>query len=89
MITGLQHAIPTVATLGENTDAILKQQDGTGILLARNNSEAFSDKVLMLVRDRALRERIGAGGKALFDSFFSWPVIASKMLGYLAEGGTA
>lgn len=88
MITGLQHAIPTVATLGENTDAILKEQDGTGILLARNNADAFSDQVLMLVRDRALRERIGAGGKALFDSFFSWPVIASKMLGYLAEGGT-
>lgn len=90
MIAALQHAIPTVCTRGTNTDSIFLREDGRSILLAQDQTpESFADQVAKLLQDQALRRRIGVGGRNLFDSEFSWPVIAKKLVGCLKEGASA
>lgn len=90
MIAALQHAIPIVCTRGRNTDAMFLQEDGRSILIAHDQTpQSFADQVATLARDQALRQRIGAGGRELFDSVFSWPVIARKLINCLNEGERA
>lgn len=80
-LAGLQHGLATVSTTGPQTDSFLDAQNGSAFLLAPDDDlSAFETHVLALVQDAALRVRIGAGGRALFDEVFAWPRIADRML---------
>jgi glycosyltransferase involved in cell wall biosynthesis len=83
-LAGLQHGLATVSTTGPQTDAFLDAQDGIAFLLAPDDDlSAYENHVLTLVEDDALRARIAAGGRALYEEVFSWPRIADRMLSEL------
>jgi glycosyltransferase involved in cell wall biosynthesis len=83
-LAGLQHGLATVSTTGPQTDAFLDAQDGVAFLLAPDDDlSAYENHVLTLVEDDALRARIAAGGRALYEEVFSWPRIADRMLSEL------
>jgi len=72
-----------IGTLAEANLSLTVQTKtyGDAFLLAPDDDlSAFETHVLALVQDAALRVRIGAGGRALFDEVFAWPRIADRML---------
>lgn len=56
----------------------LGARDGEHVLLA-DDAEHFAEGVLRLLNDRALREHLGAAGRALYQERFTWPA-AWRML---------
>ena len=50
----------------------LGARDGQHLLLA-DNAEDFAGAILRLLNDRALGERLGAAGRALYEEQFTWP----------------
>jgi len=52
--------------------------DGQELLLA-DDPDAFADAVIRVLRDAALRDRLGAGGRAAAVARFSWQVIGRRM----------
>lgn len=83
-LAGLQHGLATVSTTGPQTDAFLDARDGSAFLLAPDDDlSAYEAHVRTLVEDAALRARLAAGGRALYDEVFAWPRIADRMLSAL------
>jgi len=83
----LGSGIPVVATRGPDSSAVFR--DGDNVLFARDLSpESLSEAISLLLRDATLRERIGRGGRALYDRELSWTVIARRIL-ELVETPTA
>lgn len=81
MMAGLQHGLPMVGTSGELSDSMLLREDGHAFLLARaSNPLQFSDCVLRLANDAALRRRIGEEGRRLYQREFAWDRIAERLL---------
>src|SRR5205823_4138588 len=68
LIAGLQHGLPTVASVGRHTDDVLRSADERAFLLAPVGSkDAFAAKALRLANDPALRDRLGRGARSLFE----------------------
>ncbi len=80
LMTGLQHGIATVGTLGQHTDAILRDASGHALLLSEVTApEAFIAHTLRLAEDPALRESLGQAGQRLYDQSFAWPSLARQL----------
>lgn len=79
---GLQHGIPSVATVGIHTDSILKQAEGTAFFAPPvTDSAAFEECAIRLQNDESLRNAMGQAGQKLYNTEFDWPVIARRMIG--------
>lgn len=79
-MTALQHGIPSVTTIGHLTDTCLKAADEEAFLAASpDDADAFARQALSLTKDSARRSRIGARGRELYESSFSWDRISSKL----------
>jgi glycosyltransferase involved in cell wall biosynthesis len=75
----LGSGIPVVATRGPDSGAVFR--DGENVLFARDLSpESLSEAISLLLRNAILRERIGRGGRDLYELALSWPVIARRIL---------
>ena len=86
LMAGLQHGVATVGTSGRLTDSVLREADGTALLLAPvESAEKFHDCVLRLIRDRDLRQKIGVGGHELYSREFDWIPIARRLIDALAQ----
>jgi glycosyltransferase involved in cell wall biosynthesis len=57
---------------------------GTHLLLADDPAE-MADRVLSLMADRALRERIGAAGRALVVERYGWTSAAARLEAFHGE----
>jgi len=81
LMTGLDHGIASVGTSGKHTDTLFRESDEKAILLAPVGDEAgFQQRLLRLLREPELRQRIGQGGKQLYDQHFDWPPLVQKLL---------
>ena len=81
VLCGLQHGIPTVGTLGANTDGLLRDADGRAFLLVPASSEAdWTAAVLTLLHQPALRAELASGAEQLYQENFTWPRIAARLL---------
>lgn len=80
-LAGLQHGVPTVGTAGELTDAMLLDADGDAFLLApASDPAAFEHHALALLDSDDQRARMAVAARALYDSTFSFEVIAERLL---------
>jgi glycosyltransferase involved in cell wall biosynthesis len=80
-ITGLQHGLPTLGTLGPWTDSLLKAQADQAFLLADvATPEQFSTHLLTLLAAPDRCAAMGKQGQIFHEANFSWPTIASHML---------
>ncbi len=74
VMAALQHGAALVGTIGKNTDALWRTEDGTSLVLAAaDNAGAFSSAVLSLVTDGRRAATMGACGTALYHRMFDWP----------------
>jgi glycosyltransferase involved in cell wall biosynthesis len=88
LMTGLQHGIATVSTRGGHTDSVLAQEDGSALFLPPvGDQKQFDQIVLDLLRDPALRERVGRAGQRLYAEQFDWPRICGNLLDAFAAAG--
>ena len=79
LMTGLQHAVATVGTLGKNTDTILREASGKSFLASDVAAqEQFIANTLGLAINAALREKIGQDGMRLYEDEFGWESIVKK-----------
>jgi glycosyltransferase involved in cell wall biosynthesis len=77
-MTSLQHGVPTLATLGPQTDPIFREQDGDALRLVPEEDVAgFGAAAESLYRlPEPQRRDIGETGKELYETSFDWPVLA-------------
>jgi glycosyltransferase involved in cell wall biosynthesis len=68
--------IPVVATT--LACAGLRYRDGENLMVA-DNSEGFASRIVDLLKDRDLRERIGREGRKVAEQFYGWETIASQL----------
>jgi glycosyltransferase involved in cell wall biosynthesis len=81
--TALGSAIPVVAVRGIETDE--RFVDGENVLFARGlDGPSFAEATLRLLEDDALADRIGAGGRWLFEERLAWPRIAEAVVALLS-----
>jgi len=81
LMTGLQHGIATVGTIGHNTDQIFREEHGESLLLASTNApEDFIKCVYRLSEDARLRGSLGYSGQQLYQREFDWPIVAHRLL---------
>lgn len=75
----LGSGLPCVAVRGKETDSIFR--DGENVYFARGlTGPDFADAGRALIRDGALRARLGQGAKKLYDEHLAWPVIVDRLL---------
>lgn len=80
LMTALQHGIPTVSTFGPQTDQLLLAENDKAFLLADVNApDAFPKAVLRLVKDKAMQQKLGQQGEALYEREFAWEKIANHL----------
>lgn len=85
LMTGLQHGVPTVSTVGPLTDPVLREADGETVHLAPvENVDAFAQCVRALQRDAGRRAEIGAAGRQLYEENFTFDALAERLLNHLS-----
>ena len=88
-IAGLQHRLPAVGTYGVHTDRCLMEQNHKSFVLTDSGDRsAFARQVVEMIDNADLRHRLAAAAGALYESTFSWPRIAEKMVSTLAAANT-
>jgi glycosyltransferase involved in cell wall biosynthesis len=68
---------------GEIPNLILSS--GGGLVFPEQNAEAFTDKLRIMISDRALRERYANNGRQWAVRYASLPAVAAKMVGALEK----
>jgi len=85
-MTGLQHGIPTVATVGPLTDALLHEADGQAFMLTSVDApEAFAEAAVRLWKQPTLRDRMASASRALYDQHFDFSVTALQFARAIQE----
>lgn len=74
----LQHALPVVTTEIPETDDVLRSSGGLRLAPVADDA-AFARCAVELAADASLRRNQAAAARLLFESEFSWPVIASRV----------
>lgn len=82
-------AIPVVATSVACSG--LRCRDGENLLVADNAAD-FADRVVLLLKDPTLRERLGREGRKVAEQFYGWEAAAAQLDSlyqtYMGVGGT-
>jgi len=83
-LAGLQHGVPSVSTRGPLTDPLIAEADGDAYLLTPvGDATAYVRAVQKLYRNPSSRSLIATRSSKFFDSYFSWPTIADRVLSTL------
>jgi glycosyltransferase involved in cell wall biosynthesis len=85
VMVALQHGVAVVGTEGHLTDAMLRNAREALRLTPVDDTAAFAAAVRELATDATERSRLGAAGRALYESAFDWSRIAERLLTLLAE----
>ncbi len=83
-MAALQHELPVVGTLGQNTDRVLAEATAAARLVAAEAPVALERAVGALADDPQARREVGLAGRRLYEARFSWPVIAGEVADALA-----
>jgi glycosyltransferase involved in cell wall biosynthesis len=86
LMAALQHALPVIGTDGEVTDAILRRSSDALKLVPAGRPDLFAEAARRLAADPGGRRRLARAGRALYECFFDWPVIAARLIRILREG---
>jgi glycogen synthase len=71
--------LPAIATrIAGSSEAVV--EDETGLLVPSENPPALARAIETLIKDPALRARMGRAGRARVERTYSWPVIADQWL---------
>jgi len=74
ILEAMASGLPIITTDTGGTKELIK---GNGIIVPRDNSEAISNAVLNLIRDKTLRENLGIKGRKIAESM-SWKNVAQN-----------
>ena len=72
--------VPVVAIQGSETDANIFRADENVAFASGLTAEAFAETSLRLLRNQPLLERVGRGGRQLYEEHVSWERIADRLL---------
>ena len=72
--------VPVVTIRGSETDASLFRADENVTFASDLTAAAFAEAALNLLRNRVLLERVGQGGRQLYEEHVSWERIADRLL---------
>jgi len=61
------------------------KEKGIGILVPPDNPEALSDAIIKLIKDPALRNKMGKKGREVAEKEFSWKNVVLQILNYIKE----
>ncbi len=86
LMAALQHGLPVVTTVAERTDVIFRDREAFG-LAAADDPEAFAAEAVRIGLDPALRERHGAAARALYERWFDWSVVGTRLLEAVERSG--
>lgn len=76
MVAGSGGGIPDAVRNGE-----------TGLLVDAEGPDAAVDAVRLLLRDRELARRLGAGGRRAVETYYNWQRVATELAGIGHEVG--
>ncbi|MFM7322071.1 MAG: hypothetical protein ACKO5K_11185 [Armatimonadota bacterium] len=89
LMTGLQHGIPTLGTVGEYTSPALAAEDDRSMrLVPCTDVHAFASAAVQLAESEVDRERIGAAGLRLFEADFAPDVLAQRVVDALRNANS-
>ena len=89
-MTGLQHGIPTVSTIGPLTDPLLQDANDEAHCLAPVDSPGeFARMAHALWNAPQRRVQIGRAGRAFYNTHFAFDVVADRLLNHLSMEVTA
>jgi glycosyltransferase involved in cell wall biosynthesis len=77
-ISAMAHGLPVVTTRGPLFDAPVFEQ--SPLVITDCDTHQFSEAVLRLMKNEALRREIGAATALFFERLFRWSVIANRLL---------
>jgi glycosyltransferase involved in cell wall biosynthesis len=85
-MAGLQHGVATVSNMGPQTCHCLSKENHSAFLLSDTEDlNGFVNNAVHMATDSLARDRIGTGGRQLFAREFAWPVLASRLNGFLSS----
>jgi glycosyltransferase involved in cell wall biosynthesis len=88
-LVGLQHALPTVTTRGDQTGPWLADHHAHSFFApARHDVKGFVQSVIELAGSVRERNRMGAAGRALYTTRFDWPVLTDRLITHLQASPT-
>ena len=76
----LGSGIPTVAVFGRETDSMLFRHHDNLVFANGMTGSAFAEASLQLLRDPVLRQRVGQGGRRLYEAHLTWERAADQLL---------
>lgn len=76
-LESMASGVPVVATAVSDNPYVVREGE-TGYLVALGDSESFCERLLLLARDRALREEMGRAARRWVESEFSGARLAAK-----------
>ena len=83
-MTGLQHGVATATTVGSQTDQILKEEVGNGMLAsAEEDKKLYASQVLHLYQNRQAAHTLGRAGRDFYLVTCDWAAVAQKLIGHL------
>ncbi|MEM8599462.1 MAG: glycosyltransferase [Bacteroidota bacterium] len=89
-MVALQHATPTVTTLGHLSDPIVHAEAGQAFAATPSDDPAaFAQAAATLAGDDASRAALGSDAQALYAAQFDWPLVADRLLDALGHDNVA
>ncbi len=79
-IEAMACAAPLVTTTGGAIPEVVGTDDSAALTVPPGDSDALAAAILRMLRDPALADRIGAGGRARVLDRFTWPFAAEQTL---------
>jgi glycosyltransferase involved in cell wall biosynthesis len=87
-LTALQHGVPTVSTLGDETDRVLRNENDRGcVLIPWKDVEGFAEAAVQLASDDGRRREMGERARDVYRLHFDWDQLADQFLQYAADLG--
>jgi len=88
-MTGLQHGVATVTTIGRQSGAGLKSFRGKAFMGASEpDVSSFAESVLALLKESVTHKTMTVQARALYCEHFDWTALASRLQVLLACDGT-
>lgn len=83
-LEAMAHGLPCVGSVHDAAGLII-EEGTTGYLVDQADQAALTDRLVRLLRDRPLRERMGAAGRRRADQLFSYERFEARLLSLLGD----
>jgi glycosyltransferase involved in cell wall biosynthesis len=77
-MAALQHGLAIVTTTSDRTDQILVE-GGALAFAAADDADGFAAEAVRVGVDPRVREQHALASRALFDRYFSWPIVCAGL----------